>query len=299
MPSSRPARLRGFAALGLTLMLGATVLVASQQGSAQAATVAPDCGPKISKGFLRTWKCTFVDDFDGSSLDPGKWIAQTTAASAFTTGKDCYVDSPNNVSVADGMLNLTVRRESAPFTCAKPGGAFSTDVTAGSVSTYNRFAQAYGRFEIRAAFPDAKVAGLHSALWLYPTAPVEAWPASGEIDIAEFYSKYPDRAIPFLHYWPSKYDANMTNNNCLVSNPSAFHSYVLEWSGSSIVIKFDGKTWLTNNRWSPYGKRKPYPFNSPFLVALTQGLGATGNEYLVGSTPLPATMKIDYVRVWS
>jgi beta-glucanase (GH16 family) len=197
------------------------------------------------------------------------------------------------------VLSLTVRQEATPFVCSKPGGNFSTDVTAASVSTYNRFTQAYGRFEIRAAFPDAKVAGLHSALWLFPATPTEAWPGSGEIDVAEFYTKYPDRAIPFLHYLPSKYDPNMTNNYCLVNNPSAFHSYVLEWSAGSIVIKFDGKTCLTNNKWSPYGKRKPYPFNSPFMVALTQGLGATGNEYVAGSTPLPGTMKIDYVRVWS
>ena len=239
--SSRPARLRSYVALALALSVGATLLCI-QQGSAQAAETVPDCGAKINKTFFRAWKCTFADDFNGSTLDTTKWLAQQTAGSGFSTGKDCYMDSPNNVSVADGALNLTVRQEAEPFYCAsKPGTGFTTDVTAGSVSTYNRFAQAYGRFEIRAAFPDAKVAGLHSALWLYPASPVQAWPASGEIDIAEFYSAYPDRAIPFLHYLPSKYDPNMTNNNCLISDPSAFHTYLLEWSASSIVIKFDGK----------------------------------------------------------
>src|SRR5690242_18095753 len=168
MSMSRSARLRTVTSVALALTVGAAIL-ALQQSSAQAADPGPDCGAKISKGFLRYWKCTFSDDFNGSSLDATKWIAQTTAASAFTSGKDCFVDSPNNVSVSGGNLNLTVRRESSAFTCAKPGGNFVTDLTAGSVSTFNRFSQAYGRFEIRAAFPGATTAGVHSAFWLWPT----------------------------------------------------------------------------------------------------------------------------------
>src|ERR1700741_3462708 len=138
MTTSRPARLRALAALALALASGA-VLLSVQPGPAQAAVAAPNCGAKIYKGNWQPWKCTFADDFSGSALDPSKWIAQTTAASGFTAGKDCFMDSPNNVSVADGNLNLTVRQEPAPFQCAKPGGGFVTDVTAGSVGTYYRF----------------------------------------------------------------------------------------------------------------------------------------------------------------
>ena len=39
------------------------------------------------------------------------------------------------------------------------------------VTTYNRFSQAYGRFEIRAKFPAATVQGLQSAFWLWPDNP--------------------------------------------------------------------------------------------------------------------------------
>ena len=299
MPSSRPARLRALLAVALALAVSAAALVTTQPGSAQAATAAPDCGPRVSKNLFNAWRCTFADDFNGSALDTTKWIAQTTAASGFTSGRDCFRDSTDNVSVSDGALNLTVRQEAAPFTCAKPGGAFSTDVTAGSVSTFNRFAQAYGRFEIRAAFPAATTAGVHSAFWLWPTTITEAWPGSGEIDVAEYYSRYPDRVIPFLHYAPTKYDANMTDNNCLVADPSAFHTYTLEWTSNAITISYDGRVCLKDSGWSPVGHRKPYPFNSPFMIALTQGLGAAGNDYVAGTTPLPGTMKVDYVRAWS
>src|SRR5690349_17340297 len=117
--SRRPARLRALTALGAAF-IAAGALLSVQPGTAQAADPGPDCGAKIAKGFLRYWKCTFADDFNGTTLDPSKWVAQTTAASAFTSGKDCFVDSPNNVSVSGGSLNLTVRRESSAFTCTKP-----------------------------------------------------------------------------------------------------------------------------------------------------------------------------------
>jgi beta-glucanase (GH16 family) len=96
---------------------------------------------------------------------------------------------------------LISRHEDAPLTCKSPFGDFSTEYTSGSVSTRGKFSQTYGRYEFRAKFPDAKVTGSHSALWLYPYSQAYGgWPASGEIDVAEYYTKYTDRAIPYIHY---------------------------------------------------------------------------------------------------
>ena len=122
--------------------------------------------------------------------------------SGFQGGGDCFVNSTNNVKVANGKLSLTTRKEAQPFTCKSPMATTPRDTPVGWSARISRFAQAYGRFEIRAKFPAAKVAGLQSALWLWPKDPTRfgSWPASGEIDIAEFYSLYPDRAIPYIHY---------------------------------------------------------------------------------------------------
>ena len=40
------------------------------------------------------------------------------------------------------------------------------------------------------------------------------------------------------------------------------------------------------------------PFDMPFSVPLTQALGIGWNPFRAGWTPLPATMTVDYVRVW-
>src|SRR3954454_20163559 len=85
-------------------------------------TTAPDCGPRIKKNALTAWKCTFADDFSGTSLDAAKWQAITTAANGQTAGAACFLRSAHNISVHDGALHLTARQEAGRFTCASPKG---------------------------------------------------------------------------------------------------------------------------------------------------------------------------------
>jgi beta-glucanase (GH16 family) len=293
----------GFA---LSLFAAVALLAAGFAPGAGAATqAAPTCGnaviPKSTGG---TWQCTFSDTFDGSSLNRSKWVPQRTDNSGFWDGTACYVDSPNNVKVSNGTLKLTARKEAAPFYCQYPynlWGSYQTQYTAGMVSTWGKFSQAYGRFEIRARISPVQVKGLHTTLWLWPQDPGKygAYPASGEIDIAEMYSSYPDRAVPYIHYNAAGFgDPNITNTNCLVSNLAAFHKYVVEWTTDYIKIIYDGKTCLTDH-WNPgWPLTKPMPFDSPFVILLTQGFGMGGNSFDPAITPLPATTEVDYVRVW-
>jgi beta-glucanase (GH16 family) len=262
---------------------------------------APDpdaCGARIPKSTGGYWDCTFSDDFDGSSLDPSKWVAQRTDTSGYLNGPTaCFVDSPNNVSVSNGTLKLTAREEAAPFNCA---GDFDTRYTSGMVSTaQGRFGQTYGRYEIRAKVPPAEVKGLQTSLWLWPvdSSKYGEYPASGEIDIAEMFSQYPDRAIPYVHY-DAAAGSNVTNTACMVSRLSAFHAYTLEWTASGIRISYDGQTCLVHT-WNPASPLSgSQPFDQPFFIALTQALGVGTNEFDPASTPLPATTTVDYVRVW-
>jgi beta-glucanase (GH16 family) len=258
------------------------------------------CGSAITKADGTPWQCTFAENFDGTTLDGSKWIAQTTAASAYTHGGGCYVDDPDNVSVSGGSLKLTVRSEPTPFVCASPNGAFTTQYTAGSVSTFQRWSQTYGRFEVRAKFPQATVKGLQSAIWMWPDNPTKygAWPASGEIDIAEWYSQHYDRVIPYIHYNPwLGNDPNVTNNYCLVDQAWGYHTYVLEWTTQTLTISYDGKVCIVDN-WNPmWPLIKPQPFDHPFMMALTSALGSTTNT-VDAATPLPATTEVDYVRAW-
>jgi beta-glucanase (GH16 family) len=273
---------------------------ASTRAAIRTATAAPNCGPSVRKNLFSSWKCTFADDFDGTALDPTKWTAVTSAGSGLTSGPGCYVDSPGNIAVYGGALHLTARQEAQPFTCSTPKGSFSTTYSSGQVATYGHFFQTYGRVSVRAAFPAATVAGLQSTLWLWPENPA-AYGTVGEIDFAEWYSSTADRVIPYVHYLYDPGSTNLltgsnvvTNNDCVIGDASAFHEYVSEWTSSTVTVKIDGRTCLTDH----YHAVGPNPFAQPYFVALTQALGIGNNAFAPGSTPLPATTSIDWVRVW-
>jgi beta-glucanase (GH16 family) len=295
-------RLRPLALALTALLLGAAGSASLAQAAGPPKAPAPTCGgttiPKSTGGI---WKCSFSDEFGGSVLDASKWIAQETATSGYTNGPtSCFVSSSRNIAVANGTLNLTARKEAAPFTCADPFGAFTTQYTSGMVSTSGRFSQAYGRFEVRASMPAATVAGLQESLWLWPVDATRygSWPGSGEIDIAEVFSSHPDRAIPYVHY-DTAGDLNVTNNYCMIANLAGFHTYAVEWTTTTIKIMYDGATCLVDN-WNPaFPLTKPQPFDQPFIIALTQALGLGGNAFDPATTPLPATTKVDYVRAWT
>lgn len=260
----------------------------------------------IAKPGGGTYVCSFDEEFNGTSLDANKWAALPTSSTSFVNTPDCYMNSPNNIYVAGGVLNLTTRKEASPFTCRSPQrGAYTAQVTSGTVSTYQKFSQQYGRFEIRVKIPAVDTTGLEESFWLWPDNPYDQdpantpWPATGEIDIVEMYHKASDRAIPFIHYNPANTDLNVTNNYCYIDN-TQFHTYTLTWTPDTIRIDVDGYNCVLDHPAPKSPQVNPQPFNKKFFLTLTAGLGtsANGNGYVDGVTPLPATTQVDYVRIW-
>lgn len=309
--SGRPAG-RAFAPIAGTGAKAGKRSAPAKAGTASG--TAESCGgstPRKADGSL--WICSFDDEFSGTALDTSKWTVQTTEASGFHSGAECFTDSPHNIAVSGGTLRLTVRKEAAPFSCASPRGAYQTQYTSGTVNGFGKFAQAYGRFEVRAQLPSATVPGLQETLWLWPTDQFKygAWPSSGEIDFGEFYSKYPGWAIPYLHYDVLQSTVNWATNtnvytalpapyaqpgmNCRI-NQSAFNTYTLTWQPGRLVIAINGQNCIVDN-YAATGLSGAAPFDQPFFIALTQALGI-GENAPTANTPLPATTQVDYVRIW-
>ena len=282
----KPARLLWVAA---AVLLGIGGVVVPGAGSAGAvlhrkSDGGPQCGRKeLTKASGEAWVCTFDEEFNTTSLNRKKWVVQTTANGSFHLGAACMVDSPNTVSVSDGHLNLTVRQVARPFRCAMSSGGFSTTWDGGSVYT-NAFAQTYGRFSIRALFPDGLgIPGLQSSLWTYPTKRPNIGGLK-EIDIAEAYSRWPDYVMPTVH---RAFGAN-THNCDMPSFGGKYHTYTLEWSRTAATFYYDGTLCYST---SGVGT------SQLFRVILTQGLGIRNNAPTL-ATVKPATMRVDWVRVW-
>jgi beta-glucanase (GH16 family) len=265
------------------------------------------------------WSCTVFEAFDGIALNRGRWAVQTTTEGNFGVGGECFVDSPDNIAVSDGSLKLTVRQLPASIPCPRANNpGFTTPFTAGSIVSRPTMDQAYGRYEIRARMPASQMPGLHFAFWLWPrdlsSYPIQfgegdadKW-TNGELDVLEWYSRYPHHQVPYIHYahtyaqtptgrWVPN-DPNITKA-CLVGVMSDWHTYALEWTPTSIRMLYDDKVCLQNTRWTPRNTTMPGPFDKPFMVSLTQALGAIGTDNQWGTyTPLPATAEVDYLKIW-
>lgn len=262
---------------------------------AKAAFVPTDaCGTVLKKADGTPWSCTLNEDFSGTSLNRSLWMPQVQFAMGSQGAHTCYRDDPSTINVSGGTLNLSTRRVEVPVTCTFGGLTNPTNYISGGVMTYRLFSQQYGRFEARIKNTATKFPGLHEAFWLWPddrVASTTVWPYAGEIDISETYSSYSNLSIPFLHYSADIYGSLPTINtawNC-VAQRGVFNTYALEWDAKKIKIFVNGKLCLTNTSGDA-------AFMKPYIMALTQGMGAPGNTH-DGRAPL-GTMNVDYVRVW-
>jgi beta-glucanase (GH16 family) len=297
-------------------------------------TVAPDCGgvAAVTSNDGDAWACTFSDDFNGTTLDPAKWIpsattdpagkaAGTTLQTGTSHGDACIVNSLNNEHVDAGYLYLTARTEPAPVTCKASGQTISEPRTTGEVSTYRRLEQTFGRIEIVAKLPNMRTMagdpspGLQTSFWMW-TEETNKYPESNEeIDIAEMYSHLQDNdIIPVIHYNHAAQLANpVTNQDFPVEDFTAqFHTYTLEWTPTHIQMYFDGTPILqTPDHLGHeiqdnllFGRHAPQPFDHDFYLILSQGLGLGGDAYRDGTanhtpqTPLPASTVVDHVYIW-
>lgn len=291
----RSRRLLGaFLALGLLAVISGDVL----RTAAPRPAGGDACGPAISKADGSRWECSFVDEFEGTTLDPDKWTTQDTAVTGFKSELTCYRGA-DNVTVRAGTLLLAAENEGALLNCDNAYGAFRTPYSGGAVTTRGHFSQAYGRFEVRAQWPSTRLPGLHGAIWMFPLEPTYGpWPASGEIDIAEWWSNAPSAVLPSLHF-NGRVPARDTGWGCQVADASEWHVYAAEWEPSEVRFSIDGETCFTTT-WTPTPPQvAPQPFDQPFSLILLMGVGpATGPNRVSATTELPATLVIDYAKAW-
>ena len=217
--------------------------------------------------------------------------------SGYVEGDDCYVDSPNNVSVSNGLLDLTVRSESAPFELrsgttprstraawSRPTGC-STRHTAGSrfgpSSRPSRSRGSRRRSGCGRRTPRSTARGRHRARSTSPSSTASTRTSTS-----------PTSTTTRRPTTPTSPPTTATSETGPSSTPTP-------WSGrrrrsrSSTTGPPASSTTGTQR-----GPVAPQPFDQRFFVVLTQGLGSGSNAVDPSTTRLPATTQIDYVRVW-
>ena len=258
------------------------------------------------------WQIAFEDNFDGSALDTSRWNIQTGDGCPDLCGwgnNELQIYGADNVTVADGMLNIVGRRES--------DGSF----TSARINTLGKFDFRYGRVEVRARIPSGQ--GVWPAIWmLYSnTGNYGPWPGGGEIDIMEAfnYGVGEDYSTSHTTHYGlpiPPFHGTSSRTELAVSADVNFHVYALEWERYQLRFFIDGTHFQTQNsdNWYTYypadedGAYDPFgpyglgpegaPFDQPFHLLLNFAIGGNPVGRPDASTVFPQTFAIDYVRVY-
>ncbi|OUS77940.1 glycoside hydrolase [Paenibacillus sp. MY03] len=254
------------------------------------------------------WTLVWNDEFDGTGtqlddngLDLARWAYQQG------TGSDYGLDSwgnnelqyykKDNVKVENGSLLLE----------AKPDTYGGKTYTSGRLWTSPTFGKAYGKFEARMKLPAGQ--GLWPAFWLMPRdSEYGGWASSGEIDIMEARGRLPETVDGTIHYGKGAPNNKATGSHYVFPEGedfTGFHTYSLEWEPGELRWYVDGNLYQTINDWHSWGTGQPdkyafpAPFDKEFYIIMNL---AVGGNYDGGRLPdpgaFPATMEVDYVRVY-
>jgi beta-glucanase (GH16 family) len=169
------------------------------------------------------------------------------------------------------------------------------------MKTEGKFSQTYGRFEARAMLPAGR--GLWPAFWLLANSHKSVgWPECGEIDVMEQMGSQPSTIRGSLNGPGYSGGTAVFATYGLTSGKTfanAYHVFVIEWSAGEIVYYVDDEL---------YSKRVPaslpggtdWVFDGhPFFVILNLAVGGNLPGDPDDSTPFPARMLVDFVRVYT
>ena len=266
------------------------VLVALVLAAGLTSCLVPESEPTDS---MAGWRKVFGDEFDRSSLGRGRWTT------CYWWDDDGCTNSGNNerqwyrrgnVSVDDGVLRLTARRQAVrgsdgriyPFTSGMVTTGRSTD----RLSKPPRFGFRYGRVETRMRLPEGQ--GLWPAMWMLPVS----HRSDPEIDVVEVLGHTPRLVRSHFHFTDEDgRERNPGNGLRLPDTTATWHRYTLDWTPEQLVWYVDGRrTWTF--------KREQYVPDKRMYLIFNLAVGGDWPGPPTPATSFPAAMVVDYVRVW-
>ncbi|MBR3102157.1 MAG: glycoside hydrolase family 16 protein [Muribaculaceae bacterium] len=261
---------------------------------------------------LDTYRMVWSDEFDGTTLNSAIWNIEVNGNGGGNNELQYYASE--NVSVSDGCLMLTARKEN------RNGRAF----TSGRINSLGKAAFMHGRIDARLKMPHT-ANGLWPAFWLMGNdmATGTGWPYCGEIDVMEAgnvnginrgtQDRYMGGA---LHWGPYGAQTNWqhpmyaTDLTAPYSLQDDFHLFTLVWDYNRIEMYLDLDIYPDASPYFRMSITDQSQENSPgryfhkqFFILFNVAVGGdyTGIHDTAGITALAneeRSMLVDYVRVY-
>jgi len=232
---------------------------------------------------------TWVDEFDYTGLPAtNKWDYDLGGSGWGNNEKQLYTNTLNNVSVADGKLTITAKKENVN----------GMGYTSTRLVTRGKLDVLYGRIEVRAKLPTGR--GTWPAIWMLPTDRVYGdWPKSGEIDIMEHVG-YDQNTVHFSTHSEAYYfkiNTQKTSKKLIPDASTAFHDYRVDWTPYAIRGYFDNTlVFEFTNEGKTY---KEWPFDKRFHILINLAVGGDwGGAQGIDDSIFPQKFEVEYVRYY-
>lgn len=229
-------------------------------------------------GYELVWN----DEFNGNKLG-SDWTWEVQPAGWVNNELQNYVEDDKVACVSDGTLKINLINDGGTIKSAR-------------LYARQKTGWKYGYIQARIRLPKGK--GTWPAFWMMPVN-FSSWPADGEIDIMEEVGHNPNVVVSTIHC--NKYNNGGTPTESASRNVSTaqtdFHDYAVEWTADYMTFYVDGEKLLT---YSNDGSGKDaWPFDTAFYPILNLAWGGSwGGQQGIDESCLPATMEVDYVRVF-
>ncbi|MBA3744305.1 glycoside hydrolase family 16 protein [Sporichthya sp.] len=282
------AEMKTRAAAALTALGLACGGMAFTDGSAGAVSTAPGAASS-EDGAVTTssFKLVFSDNFNGNKLSKA-WSFRNAQAPQ----RVCSKPDARMASVKNGKLLLRVQRDASRkpnVTNRCPNGQYLNGMIGTPNTTFS-----YGRFSARIKFHQPK--GAHGAFWLQSP--------STEVDTIEYFGRAGNKTGGLRSYVHRPKVVNgqtkfVTSGGPLKASKvrsiignhrisDGFHTFTVVWTPTSYVFSIDGKQTL---------KVTDAVSSSPVNLVLSL-LSSDYELPALKSAKLPATMQVDWVKVW-
>jgi beta-glucanase (GH16 family) len=227
------------------------------------------------------WQTIFDDEFNGTTLNPVWHTAQYWDNSATVVGNgELEAYDASGVSVSGGQLHLTARADNqygVPYVSGlvMTGGEQSNPALP-------TFSFQYGYMEVSAKIPKGQ--GLWPAIWMVPASYQDQ---NGEIDVMEVLGGNTNQPYFTVHRF-----GQLKQHTLIGADLSAgFHTYAVDWEPNQITWYLDGVAVATCTDQSLIPDVPMYPI-------MNLAVGGDWGGPPSSTTAFPATMDIDYIRVW-